>query len=1092
MSTFKYQSCLIDDVYLHSPVSPEAAMAAVANRDGLTEIFTIGTDHHVYDLAPDPESDTGWAQSDLACPGAPALIAATQDPQGRLLLAAADPATRIVWVLRETPGGPSRWGAWTSVGPGDDVVPPVTLYQLELRNTAAGATEFFLLYFQRFQDWQYGYKYRIGRALVDAATWGIGFNFGQLYSGGNPTNLPQIAIGRLGTQASLFLYWSEAQTLQAWQGLDGSTTVVPIATFAGSAYSITRLVALGAGDRSDLYATGVLQAAGTEALSQWSWTASTFASLTGPVAADDFEAVFDAANGIDILCLDGANRVYHLHGDATGSGWTPVTELADRTIGLVACSSPREGPVFVAATQDRIVNRYYREAPTFDWEVDEVDTQTTGGSKVVWYTTTMTAVNTESRAIPAADLVLTSGETTELIVNGRSLVLRANHALPLQADTAGRLTVQQSTAELGTLYVPDLSVALTDPGAAAPTVVQAYSDTRDRLYDVTGSELQQAKDRNGKPVLPDPSVAGVLAENVAASASLGRAPKVWTHVRLLRPEDVAGLTPGTVYLEPRTDQGLGPIRALDFDVDDFFQSIKDFALNVLNAAVDAIVNNGIVVQIRLAVDSIVGKFTILIDTLRQAFDAVRTLFEAVRAAFDAVLEWLGRLFDWDAIKAVQVQVKQMILGGISQIPAGIHAAGLDDVGPLFDRLRGSAHDSIEWLRAQLGADSVDGGVRGSGYTNQSALFSFDGVDLSNPANWLLDRLLPHFPGLSVDLGPFSGSKWAIFDDALTTIGNALTTAVETVATNIQDLFQPNDSESGLMAVAMGRILDQFEGLANALIDFLQTVVEALVTAVAQMGPLLQDVFTASIRIPFVADVLEFLGLGEGSFTLLDIVSILVAVPAHVVLTFVNPRSASDLAEGRAEDVKGLPFLFGGIMLSALLVLNSVNDALPEAKLYLSIPSTLIWYAFLLMTFFAGIAMDAPAELYFACVFYIFFVTINQYVQIRYAKDALKLKCLAVYAIADAVLLNVLAAIYEARNSPPPWQYVGNHVGTLPDLFRWMDFVWTPPKPRPWQARLVMVIVDLVGYGALASTAFADFADAQGRPPRLAGTAPAPA
>ncbi len=69
MTTFQSHSSLIEDVYLHGPVSAQARVTVTPDRSGDLQIFSVGTDNHLYTFSPDPSSETGWQQTDLGSPG---------------------------------------------------------------------------------------------------------------------------------------------------------------------------------------------------------------------------------------------------------------------------------------------------------------------------------------------------------------------------------------------------------------------------------------------------------------------------------------------------------------------------------------------------------------------------------------------------------------------------------------------------------------------------------------------------------------------------------------------------------------------------------------------------------------------------------------------------------------------------------------------------------------------------------------------------------------------------------------------------------------------------------------------------------------
>ena len=64
----------------------EIQAAAVRNKDGQVELFTVGTDNAVWNFSPDPTSDTGYRQERIGLTGS--VIAAGLGPGGSIVVLA--------------------------------------------------------------------------------------------------------------------------------------------------------------------------------------------------------------------------------------------------------------------------------------------------------------------------------------------------------------------------------------------------------------------------------------------------------------------------------------------------------------------------------------------------------------------------------------------------------------------------------------------------------------------------------------------------------------------------------------------------------------------------------------------------------------------------------------------------------------------------------------------------------------------------------------------------------------------------------------------------------------------------------------------
>jgi hypothetical protein len=1069
MATLQIQSTLIEDVYPHQAVSSDGDIAVTEDSNGLLTIFSIGTNGHVYRIAPDAASNTGWRVDDLQCPEPLNVIAAIMDSNRNLVVCGGNQQSACMYsIVISADGQP---GAWNRLQPGPDVTGTLTFYDVQLRTNASGAVEFLLLYFQRMNDPQWHYTYRIGRALTSASSWSIGFNLDNLlYTGPQPSNIPSMTLGLAGDAPTLFLYWFEAERIRAWQGLDGAPTASDISVPGGSV--IRSLLALGPGPDSTLYAAGSIGSVTAPGLYRYSTQPSGFVLLSGSSAIQSARAVYSDETGYDVLCVGPGGELFHLHGDPTATTWAPFSPMGDRVVGVAGCLTEAAGPVFIAGTLDKTLRHYYRASESVDWEVEEIDVPARTAEQVVWYTTKASVLDANARAINSLDVVISCTETTEVLVNGRPELVGPGRPIIVPTSVVGNLMIQQSTAELSNLYVPQLRLDLLTGESGT---LEAYSDVRSQLYALTGDELKAAEGRNGQPVLPANQAenADEIALQIATGASLGLAPP--PGAKMVSWESLGSPASGKVVFTP---SGGGPAISLDIDIGDLFESIKESFFGAFTALVTA-VGDTIVTGLNLVITVAEGAYTVFLDTMEHAFDAIRSVFESIGSVFQTVLEWLGKLFDWEAIKATAAQVASMLRQGMNGIPQILTMAGLPgQIAPIFDNLRQQATTAIDYIRSQIGGSSLGTGAQSAGFTNSDSVFTFNGKSYSNQANWLLDRLTPQLGG-TLAVFSLDNPGWDGFGTVWSSVTDSFLQTGEAVANNFIQLFQNLVTTTDVLGTAINGVLDQFETIITGILNALQSLATGVVSALQTLASstALADLFDTPITFPVVSDILAAVGLG--SVTILDILSYLVAIPMHVVNTIFGLPTPTDQVASTPDAV----YLALGILFLQIGVFTSIQDALPEGKKVLAVLPSITWIAACFLVG-AGVltAAEPPPELIIAAVFYLVYQGLGLYLNIRWFGEVSAVRGFAIYSIVDAVVMNVLAAVWAIRtsqdpdpnNRPKPWQIVANHVGTLPDIFRWSDLVWPPPNPKPVPVRVMMVGVDIIGMGALTAGAITDF------------------
>lgn len=1067
-----HSSQLIEQVFIHSPVSPEFRITVTQSREGRLVVFAIGTDAKIYEIRPDSNSDTGWVQLELGCPITPTVITAAQDISGRIVVAVADESTLRVALCSESDGG---WSSWHELQPGNDVVGPARFYDIALRVRADGTLELFLVYLQRFEDPRWQYTYRIGRADVEADSWGIGFDVPGSFTGWWPVHVPAMGIGEMDGKPTLFLYVRETQEFRTWIDLDGETEQGVLLTLPDSSDYVNRLLAVREVGTSELFAVGLLKPYGDEGVFRYDAKAKSFVSL-GSYPIKDADVVTDGAGVVSLLGVGTDGRLYHTTRSANADSWTEMEPIATDAAAVVGTDTSQEGPVFIVRTLNHQLRRFYRAPLTADWEMSPVELEATGSEWVMWYESEFTATNVTGQARPICPLRIRAEETTEVVVNGLTEVIGPQRILETTTNAAGVLTVYQRTEELRNLWVPELLVWADGQSEGEWLRIKAAEATRDRLYTVTAQELLDANGRQGQPLLPADKRdrAQELAENLSKAMSLGRPPRDSAAQHHPLPADAPPAGKARF-----TAAGADDSLSFEIDMNDAWEGIKEGVETVLSLEIRLQIQEGIVTSYEVAMETGRGLYQTVVRTLGQAFDVVMALFEEVSVLIETALEWLAYLFNWPAILAVRDEIAEMITDGIAEIPSLIELARLKtDPTGLLEEVRHGAEEAFSFIGQQIGSDSLEQDARSIEFTTLTNLlgnWTHGGVI---GATWLLDRILPHLTRGQAPLGPMNEPVWQRVEETVERAANVPRQAQQAID-GLASLTEGIVGGGALMSTTINQLIQQFEVLVGGVIDFGEGLTASGVSAVEALVDegAIQTVLSSKIQVSIINDIVQMIDPdSESSVSVLDLIALLAAIPVYLISEARQSarNGEGSIAEPLAESCAA--WVVGGVIAILIGLSAAIVHALKEAAIWLAALLPVLWWAFLITAATLVDRSDPDAGLIALGLFwYVVYQTCDLY-SIVHQKGQL---VMAGYGVITATLLTVLFAVYEVRKKDTPkpvpaWQIVGNHVGTLPDFLRALDFIWRPPNPKPVPARVVVAAGDMVGMGAVATAAFIDY------------------
>jgi hypothetical protein len=263
----------------------------------------------------------------------------------------------------------------------------------------------------------------------------------------------------------------------------------------------------------------------------------------------------------------------------------------------------------------------------------------------------------------------------------------------------------------------------------------------------------------------------------------------------------------------------------------------------------------------------------VVDTVEKVAEFVEAVVEKVVKGIKQFIEFLQFLFDWGDILDTQRYLKQAINTSLDSAKQ-LAVDAKPHVTALVNDLQDGVEDGMNQLVKTLGGKPSE--VEESGFEIPEAL------------EWFLDKLIGGSKssdseatsgsgGENSPLASFVRQMLEAFEDA---VGAGLRLS-EGVFDSIQALIaNPREPEVALIII--------IEALRDAIIqslDAVENVALSLLDVVSLAIDLFQGFLNAEIRIPFISDLLDFIGIGK--LTVLNLATIILAIPVTVTAKLVT-------------------------------------------------------------------------------------------------------------------------------------------------------------------------------------------------------------
>ncbi len=330
---------------------------------------------------------------------------------------------------------------------------------------------------------------------------------------------------------------------------------------------------------------------------------------------------------------------------------------------------------------------------------------------------------------------------------------------------------------------------------------------------------------------------------------------------------------------PATAGPIGPVGPVaSLRIGGFFGGIKDAFKNAVSVTI-GFANN--VVNALVDIGGQIVRF--VLDTAQKVAEFVEAVIEKVVEGIKQFIEFLRFLFAWDDILATQRFLVRTINSAFDSAEHLV-ASAKEPVSAFIDDLQEGIEDGVNSLIRRLGVDPAE-------------TESDSGFELPEAAEWFLDKLLGGSRKEGADLGPDATASASAENEgtplqrAFTNLMQALQGVADVGARVFEGLFETIEA---LVAnprrpeLALVEILATFRDVGMQLLDIGENVIHGFLDLVVAVIDLLQDALNTEIRIPFISDLFKLLGAGK--LTILNLFSLLLAIPITVIAKLMTGRA----------------------------------------------------------------------------------------------------------------------------------------------------------------------------------------------------------
>ena len=656
-----------------------------------------------------------------------------------------------------------------------------------------------------------------------------------------------------------------------------------------------------------------------------------------PIGGDStflaLEAGSDSQGHLEVFAISSQGWLCHVRQDpASSTGWGTMLPLDKKLLftRLVVGRNPSGNSEAFAVTTSGDLYHVWEDADG-KWNLDEVQLPVSGPKSIEEYDSyvvQMTALDASGATAPGAAVTISAADSVIASVNGQTVLIGPNAPWTGTCNAAGQLTL---ALEAMTLGMPHLLVTGDLLGAGNSKEVSPAGPVIATLKAINpdGSTLLQEKVVDGhgneRPLLgPDQTQhAGPISEAILSAMTLARAKQgapipipgpfgrrndptvAWSRVNDGSPPglidlaavpdqawvlDFSGpvaafrrLSPDEARVEFATIAGLSPIESiwgrLEGTFGDIVNAVREGVADLVKVGVSVAkdIKHAVDVAIHLVIDGVDYAFNAILETVEKAVNLAEVIFAKVKVGFKELVGCFGFIFNWgDILRSHRViaYTLDQTLEAMAEVFQGLKAIIDTKIGGIESWVTNSLQNTINQF--------VPGATTLGAYQAENDKPNLAASSLMS-ANFLYTSMLNN-PGASQSSSPaivaevsgvFTGLLDVVKDYAqrlgkIDAFGAAIT------------YFEEIGSDPGnALNLGMAGLLSLLEGLALAILEGVEVVLNAICDAATALVKAVRDLLTHGWEIPLVTDFYQHIAKGE-PLSIMNVMALVIAVPATAV------------------------------------------------------------------------------------------------------------------------------------------------------------------------------------------------------------------